>query len=272
MGIPMLLNLGMSGFAFCGTDVGGFGSDCTPELLARWSQFGAFTPLFRNHSASGTRRQEPWTFDETTLDAYRNSVLFRYQLIPYLYDLFYEASETGLPVLRPLVMEHENDVNTYEINDEVMLGSSILGAFVTEQGQRKKMVYLPGADEWYDYHTKKAYQPGYHIVDAPLNKVIAFVKKGSIIPQSPVRQYIEEEDTLILDIYPGVGSYVHYQDNGEDFKNQDGEYNLYHIYHEDNLVRISLLYEGYKTYKKVILKYLDTEIEVEDYQKEIVIE
>ena len=65
---------------------------------------------------------------------------------------------------------------------------------------------------------------------------------------------------------------MHYQDNGEDFKNQDGEYNLYHIYHEDNLVRISLLYEGYKTYKKVILKYLGTEIEVEDYEQEIVIE
>ena len=272
MGIPMLLNLGMSGFAFCGTDVGGFGSDCTPELLARWSQFGAFTPLFRNHSACGTRRQEPWTFNEETTNAYRNSVLFRYQLIPYLYDLFYESSETGLPVLRPLVMEFEHDQNTYEINDEVMLGSSILGAFVTEQGQTKKMIYLPGSYEWYDYHSKKVYQPGYHIVDAPLDKVLAFVKKGSIIPQSPVRQYIEEDDTLILDVYPGVGSYVHYQDNGEDFKNQDGEYNLYHIYHEDNLVRISLLYEGYKTYKKVILKYLGTEIEVEDYEQEIVIE
>ena len=63
MSLPMLMNLGLSGMAFCGTDVGGFGHDCTAELLSRWVQVGAFTPLFRNHSTIGSREQEPWAFD-----------------------------------------------------------------------------------------------------------------------------------------------------------------------------------------------------------------
>ena len=66
MSLPMLMNIGLSGMAFCGTDVGGFGFDCTGELLSRWVQVGTFTPLFRNHSTIGSREQEPWAFDEIT--------------------------------------------------------------------------------------------------------------------------------------------------------------------------------------------------------------
>ena len=64
MAIPQLCNLGLSGFSYAGTDVGGFGADTTKELLARWVQVGCLSPFFRNHSAQGTRRQEPWQFDK----------------------------------------------------------------------------------------------------------------------------------------------------------------------------------------------------------------
>lgn len=56
MAIPQLCNLGLSGFSYAGTDVGGFGADTTKELLARWVQVGCLSPFFRNHSAQGTRR------------------------------------------------------------------------------------------------------------------------------------------------------------------------------------------------------------------------
>ena len=271
MAIPMLLNLGLSGYSFAGTDVGGFGSDCTKELLCRWSQLGAFTPLFRNHSAAGTRHQEPWTFDEETINIYRKSVEIRYELIPYFYDLYYEGTKNGLPLWRPLVMNYENDFNTYELNDEFMLGDEMIVAPVVKQGARNRMVYLPKG-KWYNYFTKEEYQEGYHIAKADLDTIPVYVKEGSIIPKSYIKQYITEEDVLILDIYPGSGKYIHYQDNGLDFNYQNGEYNLYEITHSDNKVKISLLHQGYRLYKKIVLNYLEQKIEVTDYEKEYLID
>ena len=112
--------------------------------------------MFRNHSAAGTRRQEPWTFDQETIDIYRKSVELRYELVPYFYDLYYEGSKTGLPLLRPLVMNYDNDPNTYELNDEFMLGDQMIIAPVLKQGVTKRMVYLPEG-KWYDYQSKKEF-------------------------------------------------------------------------------------------------------------------
>ena len=74
MAIPQLCNLGLSGFSYAGTDVGGFGADTTKELLARWVQVGCLSPFFRNHSAQGTRKQEPWQFDKELLEIYRKYI------------------------------------------------------------------------------------------------------------------------------------------------------------------------------------------------------
>lgn len=271
MAIPMLLNLGMSGFSFAGTDVGGFGSDCTKELLCRWSQLGAFTPLFRNHSGMGTRRQEPWTFDEETIDIYRKSVNIRYQLIAYFYDLYYEGSKTGLPLLRPLVMNYEQDENTYEINDQFMLGDSLLVAPVVKQGAFKRMVYLPKG-KWYNYFNKQVYDSGYHIIDAPLAEIPVFVKAGSIIPTTEIKPFITEDESIFFDIYPGEGKYLHYQDNGLDFNYQNGEYNLYEITHTDNKVKIAVLHHGYKLYSQIKLRYLKAEITITDYNGEYIVQ
>lgn len=169
MAIPQLCNLGMSGYPFAGTDIGGFGSDTTGELLVRWYQVGCFSTLFRNHSAMGTRRQEPWLFGKEKLDIIRKYVELRYELIPYFYDLFHEHLSTGLPVMRPLVLEYEKDINTHNMNDEFMIGSQLLAAPVVEQGATKRMVYLP-AGEWVDYWTKEHIAGGQYIIrDAPLD-------------------------------------------------------------------------------------------------------
>ena len=117
MAIPQLCNLGLSGFSYAGTDVGGFGADTTKELLARWVQVGCLSPFFRNHSAQGTRRQEPWQFDKELLEIYRKYVELRYHLLPYIYDCFFESEQTGLPIMRPLMLNFEKDAETYEIND-----------------------------------------------------------------------------------------------------------------------------------------------------------
>ena len=126
MAIPQLCNLGLSGFSYAGTDVGGFGADTTKELLARWVQVGCLSPLFRNHSAQGTRKQEPWQFDKELLEIYRKYVELRYHLLPYIYDCFFESEQTGLPIMRPLMLNFEKDAETYEINDEFMVGEWLL--------------------------------------------------------------------------------------------------------------------------------------------------
>lgn len=269
MMIPMLLNLGLSGFSFAGSDIGGFSSDCTKELMIRWVEAGTFVPLFRNHSAMNTARQEPWAFDEETISIYRKFVSLRYKYIPYLYDLFFEAANTGIPVLRPLVMEFSQDKDTYEINDQYMVGSSLLVSPIVEQGKRKKLVYLPEGN-WYEESTNKEYHHGYHIIDAPLDTLPLFVKEGSIIPSYLPHEYInDDEEVLILNIYPGSGNYVHYQDNGSDYKYEDGEYNMYEIVHMDNQIRINLAYSNYKPYKKIILRYLNKELEIYNYDNQV---
>jgi alpha-glucosidase len=236
MSIPMLMNLGLSGMAFCGTDVGGFGHDCSAELLSRWVQVGTFTPLFRNHSAMGTRDQEPWAFDENTEEINRKYIKLRYKLLLYIYDNMWNCSKTGAPLIRPLVFNYQNDKNTYEINDEFLCGDNILVAPVVEQGAKARMVYLPLGETWIDYWTKEEYKGGQYIIkETPLDICPIFIKGGTMIPVAQEQNYIGEKQTnkLTLEVYLCNDStetiYNHYIDDGESFKYQDGEFNNYKI-------------------------------------------
>ncbi len=249
MAIPQLCNMGLSGLSFAGTDVGGFGSDCTPELLARWVQVGAFSPLFRNHSCNGCIYQEPWQFGQEVIDINRKFIRLRYQLLPYMYDLFFAGEKTGLPAIRPLVLHYENDKETWNLNDEFLLGEHILVAPVVTQGSTRRMVYLPEG-KWYGWEDKKEYQGGqYYLVEAPLDTCPIFVKEGSIIPTYEVMQYTGERpyDVLKLVVFPGEGSYVHYQDNGTDFAYREGEYNAYEFVSDaDGKLTTKKIHEGYE--------------------------
>lgn len=256
MAIPQMCNLGMSGMNFMGTDVGGFGSDCTPELFARWIQLGCFSPLFRDHCAQGCRVQEPWQFGEEVLDISRKYLNLRYELLPYLYDLMRECEQTGIPMMRPLVLEYEKDENVKNRNDEFMLGDRMLIAPVVEQGAREKMVYLPEG-VWYDYWTgEKKEGKSFFVRTAPLDLCPIYVKAGAVIPKYPVRMHVGEnkDDLLILEAYPGEGNYRHYQDNGEDFQYRQGAFNEYEIKNRNGQVEIEKLHEGYRAYGRIEIK------------------
>ena len=236
MSIPMLMNIGLSGMTFCGTDVGGFGHDCSAELLSRWAQVGAFTPLFRNHAAMGTRDQEPWAFDKQTEDINRKYIKLRYKLIPYMYDSMWKSSMSGEPFFRPLLFNYQNDKNTYEINDEFLCGDNILIAPVLEQGLKCRLVYLPKGNSWIDYWTKEVFEGGQYIIkNTPLDICPIFIKEGTVIPVSEEQNYIGEKENkkLSLEVYLGNNKtkeqYIHYTDDGESLKYQQGEYNIYNI-------------------------------------------
>ena len=263
MAIPQLCNLGMSGMSYVGTDIGGFGSDTTPELLTRWIQLGCFSPLFRNHAAMGTRLQEPWRFGKETMDIYRKYVKLHYHWIPYFYDLFFEGEKTGAPIMRPLVFHYEKDEVAKTCNDEFMFGDKILVAPIVMQGATKRAVYLPEG-EWYDYWTnEKLVGSTWTLKDAPLDVCPIYVKAGSIIPTMEDMSYVGEKDldTLILEVYPGEGSCEHYLDNGENFAYREGAYHRYHFaVNAEGDVKGEIVHAGYdKPYKKIIVRMLGEE-------------
>ena len=256
--IPQLCNLGMSGFTIAGTDIGGFGGDSNPELLVRWIEAAAFSTFFRNHCAKGQRLQEPWQFGDKVVDIYRKYVKLHYRFLPYIYDLLFESQITGLPVMRPLVLHYEDDENTFNLNNQFLVGENMLVAPVVEQGATKRMVYLP-VGTWISYWDGKRYQGNQHIiVDAPLDVLPIFIKEGSIIPMYEDVQYVGEKpyDTLTLLVAGDSAWGSHYQDNGEDFAYLEGEYNLYSFTYEDGVLDCDMLHEGYEKYKEIKVERL----------------
>ncbi|MBM7097847.1 glycoside hydrolase family 31 protein [Bacillus sp. H-16] len=227
LALPMCMNLGMSGVPFCGPDVGGFAHDANGQLLARWTQFGTFTPYFRNHSAIGTRRQEPWSFGEDVEANVKKYIDLRYIWMPQLYKLFRDASLTGLPVMRPLVFEYPEDKNTFNLSDQFMIGDNVIVAPITTPDTEHRVVYLPGG-EWVNYWTDDIQEGGRHImVEAPLDTLPIFVKADTVVAHgSPKQSTAVKEDNFQLHAYFGKiaeASYTIYEDDGETFGYENGE-------------------------------------------------
>ena len=249
LSLEQICNLSLCGMAMCGSDIGGFGSDVTPELLVRFYQAAVFAPFFRNHSAVGTRRQEPWLFDEKTRDAVRKTVRLRYRFIPYIYDLARECERTGEPIVRPLVYEYPHDKMVRNICDEYLLGKFVLVAPVTVPGKFAREVYLPEG-EWYDYETNEKYTGGkYILADAPLDKVPVFIRAGAILPVAEGNiqstEDITSENTRIL-TYPGHGTFIHYEDDNETLAYREGSYNAMEYTLNGEKLEKKVIHKGYK--------------------------
>lgn len=228
MALPMCMNLGISGVPFTGPDVGGFAHDATGELLARWTQFGAFTPYFRNHSGLDTVRQEPWSFGETIENVVKKYIQLRYKWLPHLYTLFYKASETGIPVMRPLLMEYPNDPNTFNLSDQFLIGENVIIAPILSPTTNHRIVYLPEGN-WYDYWTNKLYEGNAHIMaEASLDTLPIFVKEGSILSHGKyIRNTSESLEKMEIHIYKtenGSSKYRLYDDDGKTFEYENGAY------------------------------------------------
>jgi len=231
MSLPMLCNMGLSGVAFVGCDIGGFASNATAELFARWMQVGMLYPLMRGHSAMSTARHEPWVFGDRTEKICREYINLRYQLLPYIYNLFWEAATTGAPILRPLLYHFPNDPKTYTLYDQVLLGASLMAAPIYRPGVEHRSVYLP-AGTWYDWWSGDRYEGPIHILaHAPLEKMPLYVRSGAIIPMQPVMQYVDEYplDELRLRVWCGNNQYKFFEDDGHSIEYQDKNYSLINI-------------------------------------------
>lgn len=235
LGVRLINNLGLAGIPFCGMDVGGFTGypDQSNELFARFFTIGSFMPFDRLHVEKDTRAQEPWNFGEWVEAIAKKYTEIRYQLLPYLYSTFYEASQTGIPVQRSLTMNYGFDPKIYDaaFENQYFFGPSILVAPVAS-AQNFAKVYFPD-NGYYDFYNDTYYPSrGEYIVDAtntnPVSKLPVFIKAGSIIPMHKVIQSTMDDpgDTLTLHLYKGNAqtSYVYYEDDGISFDYRKGQY------------------------------------------------
>lgn len=228
MFIPMCMNLGLSGVSFCGPDIGGFSNSCNGELLTRWYQAAIFAPFYRNHNSDKVD-QEPWVFGDKYEHIIRDTIIKRYVYMPYLYQQFVTSHKTGMPIMRPLVLENELDENTYNLYDAYLVGSQMMVAPILQPSKNHRVVYFPEG-LWWTIEGDKTYKGKSHeLIQAPLNHVPIFIKDGSIIPKSEPKMSTKEvDDVLILDVYASSAVsgivYYHYEDDGATYDYQSGDY------------------------------------------------
>lgn len=228
-GIRLMASLGLSGVPFTGMDIGGFTGNPSTPLFARWMEVGAFLPYYRNHTAIDTRSSEPWTYGESVLEISRNYVSLRYKLLPYLYSVFYEATQDGLPVLRSLAMDYTGDSIVYTIpfQNQFLFGPSFLVAPVTDDAAYTG-VYLPRG-KWYDLYTGAADTGGQvKVRPLTLGELPVYVKGGAILPMQSLVQSTAEApgDTLYIHLYRGDSSstFTYYEDDGISYAYEKGAY------------------------------------------------
>jgi len=248
---PQLINLGLSGFAMSGADVGGFAGSPQSELLTRWLEVAAFHPIDRDHTAIGTNPQEPWeNGTDEDVNLRRRYIEERYHLLPYIYTTAEEMSRTGLPIMRPLFLDFPTPTadgspidlangNVFMLGPDILVAQSPYPDEVDDYS-----VALPPVG-WYDYWTgslvegaagRKAIdntrveQPEVHI-HRSLDTLPVFVRAGAIVPEQPLVESTDEkpQGPLTLRVYPpgpGVkdcgGSL--YQDDGASYAFRKGAF------------------------------------------------
>ena len=247
MSISMNANLGISGFSFVGNDVSGFGLDSSEELFIRWMEMGPFIPIFRNHSNMYTRRQEPWAFGPRAEKIAKKSIELRYELLPYIYDLYYISHKEGLPIFRPMIMEYEKDMNLLNMREQFMLGENMIVAPVLYEGERSKTLYLPKGS-WFNYFTREKLQGGkWYKLPCELDEILVFVKEGAIIPtyNKKFRNVKERPNNILLKVFGENAKGFHYNDDGHTMEYLEGKYTYMDIKVVDGKEELKLINNGY---------------------------
>ena len=214
LSVPMTLTLGLSGQPFNGPDIGGFCENSNGELVAQWTALGVYFPFVRNHNTKGTIAQEPWAFTPEVLDACRTAINRRYLLMPYIYTLFREASETGMPVMRPLFMADPTDLSLRSEDRAFLLGGDLL-----VRPQWAGRTAMP----------KTAWQP--LALEAATDSFQCELRQrpGSVIPLANLAQSttdLRTDSLTLLVCIDGEGKAVGqlYEDEGDGFSYREGCY------------------------------------------------
>ncbi len=229
LSVQQIVNLGLSGFSYSAADVSGFAGGPSADLLTRWFEIGAFYPVFRDHSATGTPRVEPWVDGPEHLAIRRRFVEERYRLMPYLYALADRNARMGDPILRPVFYDYPAALRmSCDQSWSFTVGKALLVAPPpSPESPQAYDICLP-AGGWYDYWTGlragtpeattagpiqsatqatgEAHAKGDRLRVTPrLDSLPVFVRAGTILPRQAVVQSTGETPAgpLTIDVYPG---------------------------------------------------------------------
>lgn len=257
---PMLLSMNAAGLTFVGADVGGFFGDPDAELMTRWMQAGAYQPFFRGHAHHDSKRREPWMFGEETLRRLRRAAMARYSLLPYWYTVFWQAEQTGMPVMRTLWMEYPKTKDLFSMDHQFMVGSSLLVRPVTEADTTEVDVIFPSDNLWYDAESLQTVTDTISsgkittkTVAAGIDTIPVYQRGGSIIPRKlrlrrstmmmkndPYTLYIA------LDENESASGGLHIDDE-DSFAYQKGDYTDLFLTATATAIRNSAQISGYKS-------------------------
>ena len=235
--VPMVLNMGLSGFPFYGPDIGGFIGNGDAQQFERWFAFGVMLPFARGHTAVGNVQKEPWAFGEEVEATSRQALNNRYRLLPYYYTLFYDAHKTGLPIARPAFFADPADPALRSEDDIFLIGEGLL--IKPQLTLNSDRVPTMPRGIWNPVALEGADNP-----DMPE----FFLKGGCIIPSGPVMQHAYEKPldplTLIVALdEDGTATGTLYEDDGDGYDYQEGDYLLstYAASREGDTVVVSLV-------------------------------
>lgn len=258
--IVRLNSLSLAGVFYNGCDVGGFGGDANAQLLIRFMQLGLFTPMFRNHSAIGTKRQEPWEFGPEVEKILKSIIEQRYRLLPYIYTQYMLGVIKNKPLMRPLFYNFE-EPEAFNIEDEFLFGDDIIVAPIYRPNVQKRLAWLPKrAIGLFD---GKMYKEGWNITDTPIEYTPAFQLINTAIPTIEPMQFIDlsKVDRIKWRVYRKSNAigYI-YEDDGVSLNYKKGIYNLKKVVVKDDYLEIKTLNNNYK------IKEREWEFEIIDYK------
>jgi alpha-D-xyloside xylohydrolase len=220
------LNYNLTGMPYWTTDIGGFfrpgptqyTDEKYHELLTRWFQWGVFNPIFRIHGYQ--TETEPWKYGKKVENNMRSMMNLRYQLLPYIYSEAWQITKNNSTLMRPLVMDFNEDPTAVSTAYQYMFGKAFLIAPVTAPNVTNWDVYLPRQNAWFDFWTGRRFEGGRTIsTPAPLDKIPVFVKEGSIVPMGNIIQNTSaKQEELEIRIYTGKDAvFTLYNDEGDNY-------------------------------------------------------
>jgi len=251
------VNFSMSGTPYWTMDAGGFlvekrfhrpdpvNLEEWREMNTRWYQYGAFLPLFRAHGQFPFR--EPFNIAAEGHPAYSSMTYYirlRYRLLPYIYSLAGKVHLEDGSMIRGLAMDFPRDKKGFAVNDQFLLGHSLLVNPVTERGALSRKMYLPAGTAWYDFYSGRREAGGRQIeASAPYERIPLYVRAGSIVPLGPELQYTAEKKPaeIWLWIYAGSdGTFRLYEDEGTNNNYEKGQYTTLDITYNDQARELTL--------------------------------